>query len=61
MAVPKSRKSKSKKRMRQSINMKLNLPTLTKCPSCGLLTRPHRACTHCGYYKDIAITKSTIG
>lgn len=52
MAVPKHKKSKSKTRIKRSINMKMNLPQMTKCPECGGLTTPHRVCIHCGYYKN---------
>ncbi len=51
MAVPKHRKSKSRKRMHRSINMKMDLPHLSKCPECGGLTPSHRVCMHCGHYK----------
>lgn len=51
MAVPKKKKSKSRTGMKRSINMKMNLPQLTKCSECGGLTPPHRVCVHCGYYK----------
>lgn len=51
MAVPKWKKSKSKTRIKRSINMKMDLPTLTTCSECGGKTPPHRVCVHCGYYK----------
>ena len=52
MAVPKHKKSKSKTRIKRSINMKMKLPQMTACPECGGLTPPHRVCIHCGYYKN---------
>ena len=52
MAVPKHRKSKAKKRSQRRANMKLTLPTLSKCSNCGALTPPHRVCIYCGNYKD---------
>jgi len=52
MAVPKKKVSKSRTRMRRRANMKLTLPQLNKCPECGELTPPHKACIHCGYYKS---------
>ncbi|HOJ64698.1 MAG TPA: 50S ribosomal protein L32 [Spirochaetota bacterium] len=55
MAVPKKRKSKSRKRMHRRINMKLTLPTMVRCPECGNLTPPHRVCIHCGVYKGNSI------
>jgi large subunit ribosomal protein L32 len=51
MAVPKHRKSKSRKRMHRRINMKMSLPSMAKCPECGGLTPAHKVCIHCGYYK----------
>ena len=35
MAVPKSRTSKSKKKMRRAQNFKLEVPALSVCPKCG--------------------------
>jgi len=57
MAVPKHRKSKAKKRSQRRANMKLTLPTLSKCSNCGALTPPHRVCVHCGNYKDKLIVE----
>ncbi|MBP5450064.1 MAG: 50S ribosomal protein L32 [Spirochaetales bacterium] len=59
MAVPKHRASKSRKRMHRSINMKLTLPGMTKCPECGGLTPPHKVCIHCGYYKGNSVVQVT--
>ncbi len=61
MAVPKKKKSKSRKRMHRSINMKMDLPQMTKCPECGGLTLPHRVCIHCGYYKGKLIVEVKKG
>lgn len=52
MPVPKQRHSKARTRTRRSHNDKVRLTALVECPRCGELTRPHRACAHCGYYKD---------
>ncbi len=51
MAVPKTKISKSKTRSQRSINMKMELPQMTKCSECGELTLSHRVCIHCGYYR----------
>lgn len=51
MAVPKRRKSKSKRDMRRA-NYKLNAPHLVPCPHCHELKPSHRVCLNCGYYKD---------
>ncbi len=50
MAVPFRRTSKTKKRMRRT-HLKKEAPTITNCPKCGEVLKPHRACTKCGYYK----------
>ncbi|MBQ2391201.1 MAG: 50S ribosomal protein L32 [Clostridia bacterium] len=51
MAVPKRRVSSTRRDKRRSNVWKLSAPTLTKCPNCGDLIRPHRLCKNCGYYK----------
>ncbi len=51
MAVPFRRTSKTKKRMRRT-HLKKDTPQMTSCPNCGAQLKPHRACTHCGYYKN---------
>lgn len=51
MAVPKRKKSKSKRDMRRT-HQKLAAPSLSTCPQCGEATMPHRVCPSCGQYKD---------
>ena len=50
MAVPKGKVSKARRDKRRSNNSKLAAPALVKCPQCGALHMPHRACGECGYY-----------
>ena len=50
MAVPKKRRSKSKKRTKHAA-WKITMPGLRPCPSCGAKVVPHRVCTECGVYK----------
>ncbi|MBT5953998.1 50S ribosomal protein L32 [bacterium] len=50
MAVPKKRRSKSKKRIHRAC-WKVKLPAMRPCPKCGILGISHRACTDCGTYK----------
>ena len=50
MAVPKKRRSKSRKRTHRSM-WKIALPTVVPCPNCGVLMVTHRACMACGHYK----------
>ena len=51
MAVPKRKTSKAKSRARRSINMKITVPTLSECGTCGNKVIPHRVCPKCGFYK----------
>jgi large subunit ribosomal protein L32 len=52
MAVPKRRKSRSKRDMRRAHWVRsIRVPTLTACPNCGEAKLPHRVCPSCGYYK----------
>ncbi|MDA0944907.1 MAG: 50S ribosomal protein L32 [Candidatus Latescibacterota bacterium] len=50
MAVPKKRRSKSKKRIKRSA-WKAVAPEVTTCSNCGASIRTHTTCSHCGYYK----------
>jgi large subunit ribosomal protein L32 len=51
MAVPKRRKSRSKRDMRRAHWVaSLAVPTLVVCPNCGEAKVPHRICPSCGYY-----------
>lgn len=54
MAVPKKRKSKSKRDMRRSHD-KATLPNLSKCPECHEPILPHHICPECGKYNGRTI------
>ena len=56
MANPKKRKTHSKSRMGRA-HLALKKTSLTKCPHCGQMRRPHTACSFCGNYKERAVTK----
>lgn len=56
MAVPKKRKSASRRDMRRA-NWKLEAPTMVECPHCHALTLPHRVCPSCGYYDGKEVVK----
>lgn len=56
MAVPFRKVSKTSKRTRRAHDAK-TAPTMTKCPNCGEVIKPHRVCDKCGYYKG----KDVIG
>jgi large subunit ribosomal protein L32 len=51
MAVPKKRKSPSKRDSRRANHDKVAAPTLIPCPHCEELTVPHRMCPACGHYR----------
>ena len=50
MAVPKRRRSKSKKRM-HAANWKFKPLNLIKCTHCATPIPSHQVCYNCGYYK----------
>jgi large subunit ribosomal protein L32 len=50
MAVPKRKKSKSKRDKRRT-HQKIAAPNLSICPECGEATLPHHACPSCGHYR----------
>lgn len=54
MAVPKQRKTKSKRNQRR-MHIFLEAPRLTSCPKCGKLVLPHTVCLNCGYYRGIEV------
>ncbi|MBI4702850.1 MAG: 50S ribosomal protein L32 [Deltaproteobacteria bacterium] len=51
MAVPKRKKTPSKRNMRRAHHDRVSAVTLTTCESCGEVRLPHRACPACGEYK----------
>jgi len=50
MAVPKQRKTKSRRNQRR-MHIYLKQPSLTICQKCGKPVLPHIVCGNCGYYK----------
>lgn len=50
MAVPKQRKTKSRRNQRR-MHIYLRMPQTTVCPKCGKPVFPHTVCKNCGYYK----------
>jgi large subunit ribosomal protein L32 len=57
MAVPKRKKSKSKRDKRRT-HQKVSAPTLTVCPECGGTKQPHHACPSCGIYKGRTVIET---
>ena len=56
MAVPFRKVSKTRQRSRRA-HMALEAKTVTTCPNCGEVVKPHRVCTMCGYYKKEEVIK----
>ena len=56
MAVPKHKVSKSKRDKRRT-HQKTAAPNVSKCPQCGEVKLPHRACPDCGSYKGRTVTE----
>ena len=57
MAVPKRKKSKSKRNKRRT-HQKVTTPKLTSCPQCGDARLPHHACPSCGTYKGRTVIET---
>jgi large subunit ribosomal protein L32 len=57
MAVPKRKKSKSKRDKRRT-HQKFTPPNLSTCPECGEAILPHHACPSCGYYKGRKVVET---
>lgn len=56
MAVPRKRKSKSRRGNQRSHDA-LKRPTLARCPSCDSPKLPHRMCAACGWYGDRTVVE----
>ena len=52
MAVPKQRKTKSRRDQRRR-NIFIKSPILTLCKKCNQAILPYNACLNCGYYKGV--------
>lgn len=50
MAVPKRRKTSSRRDMRRSQHDKVSRPNISPCPNCSAPMVPHRVCPSCGFY-----------
>jgi len=51
MAVPKRRKTSSRRDQRR-MHLFLKSPVLIYCPKCKKPAKPHTVCLNCGYYKE---------
>ncbi len=57
MAVPKKKKSKSKRDTRRAHDA-VQLPRPVECPQCHELVLPHHVCPECGTYKGRSILET---
>ncbi|MBL7177744.1 MAG: 50S ribosomal protein L32 [Desulfobacteraceae bacterium] len=57
MAVPKQKKSKSKRDMRRSHDH-IKMPTVSSCPQCNEPVLPHHVCLQCGTYRGKSIIET---
>lgn len=55
MAVPKRRKSSSKRDMRRAQHDKVAAPNVVPCPNCSAPMVSHRVCPSCGFYNGRAV------
>lgn len=62
MAVPKRRTTRAKRDQRRAQHDKIAAPNVIPCPNCGEMSRPHRICGACGFYKgrQVLTVKSPI-
>ena len=56
MAVPFRKVSKTRGRKRRT-QYKISESTISKCPKCGGVVKPHRVCPSCGTYKGKEVVK----
>jgi large subunit ribosomal protein L32 len=56
MAVPKKRRSKSKKRIKKAC-WKIQEPNLSPCGNCKALIMSHIVCPECGMYNGRQVVK----
>lgn len=52
MAVPKKRKSKSRRDMRRANHDRRTAPVVSPCSNCEEMRLSHRVCPACGFYKS---------
>lgn len=54
MAVPKRKRTRTKRGSRRA-HQKIKLISLTPCPQCKTLVKPHNVCLVCGTYKGVQV------
>ncbi len=60
MAVPKKRKSPSRRDMRRAHHDRIDAPNVSACPACGAMRLSHHACPSCGSYRGRKIAKAGV-
>ena len=58
MAVPKRRRTSSRRDMRRAQLDKVEAPNLIACPNCSAPIVPHRVCASCGQYRGRQVLKA---
>jgi len=58
-AVPKNKRSKSKRDMKRN-GFRLGILSVVECPRCRAKKVAHRVCTACGYYDNKEIIKIKV-
>ena len=61
MAVPKRRKSSSRRDMRRAQHDKVQAPNIIPCPNCSAPMVPHRVCPACGQYRGQQVVAQKEG
>ncbi len=59
MAVPKRRRSRTKRLTRRSHDA-LTATTLATCPNCGAKVLPHHVCGECGQYNGQKVVETKV-
>ncbi len=61
MALPKRKKSKSKTRLRRSMNASIKPVVLTQCSNkdCMEYIPSHRVCPYCGHYNNEKVVETS--
>ncbi len=60
MAVPKKRKSPSRRDMRRAQHDRITPPNVSACPECGAMRLPHHACPSCGTYRGRTVAGAGV-
>ncbi|MDR1511490.1 MAG: 50S ribosomal protein L32 [Endomicrobium sp.] len=60
MPNPKRKHTPHRRDCRRSANSKLDVPNLSKCPSCDVAKLPHKVCSKCGFYNGKLVIAKKI-